>query len=203
MDNNWTYKHADINKNLMLGIKKELENVWQEYTYEKHYNTCRFIYLLTDQDVRNKCPILIQEITRLGLGEILEGVGFLVVPPGCYTPLHIDNGVTITLSIPVINCENSYTVWYKDPEPLSIAPELDCIGDDTILNPVSASEDLVEYLRDPKVPYFKIDPAKELDRVECNRSLWLNTSIPHRPEVLHNYLRVLATIRFNKLPEIF
>jgi hypothetical protein len=204
MDNSWTYKYAPINEKALAGIQQELINLWNEYTSEKNYTTCRFVYIVMDQKVSENCPELVKEVARLKLNDILEGVGFLVVPPGCYTPLHTDNGTSITLSIPVINCDDSYTVWYRDPERLELNTDLDHlgIGKDTLLNPDSAEDVLVEYLQVAQLPYFKIDAEKELDRVECTRALWLNTAIPHRAEVLHNELRVLATLRFTELPNL-
>jgi hypothetical protein len=202
MDTIWTYKYADINDDTLNILQQELTDLWNNYTANKTYTSCRFIFLLMDDEAKTQCPVLLEEITRLGLDRIFEGVGFLVVPPGCYTPLHIDNGVTITLSIPIINCENSYTVWYKDPERINLSTNLNCIGQDTLLNPENAVHELVDYLKNDQVAYFKIDPGKEMDRVESVRALWLNTAIPHRPEVLHDKLRVLATLRFNDLPNL-
>ena len=90
-----------------------------------------------------------------------------------------------------MNCDKSYTVWYKTTNKLLNGNELAYVKEDSLLSKDNFN-DYLGYDSD----YFEFNSAEEIDRVECNKPIWVNYKIPHRPEVEHTDLRILASIRF-------
>ena len=202
-DYSWTYLGCAIENNAKNKIQKELKNVWINLSLNLNITTCRFFYNAYDNYIRERCPTLCLFLKDKEIDKITTGIGFMAVPPGSYTPLHIDLGACpVVLGLPVVNCEKSYTVWYKDPPPLKLPKVLDCLQSDSMLgNPEDGEwHYLNTSVTTSSVPYFEIIPELEMARVESTNFSWQNSGIPHRAEVNCNKLRVFATLRFDRYP---
>ena len=90
----------------------------------------------------------------------------------------------IALNIPVLNCDETYTVFYDAKFPDE--HKMPTVGD-TI------------YARHSEV--VEEDTAVEIDRCPSNRANWINVYQPHAPLSTHNLPRIMFSIRFK--PELF
>lgn len=101
-------------------------------------------------------------------------------------PIHVDSldweNRCYGLNLPILNCEDSYTVWY------------DAIMSD--LTPSSSSSD------DPRAStrFYDTKTAKEVCRMPATTSAWVNNSIPHCPVTNHTNFRAIISARFG--PEV-
>jgi hypothetical protein len=105
-------------------------------------------------------------------------IGFISVDTSKEFPPHIDT-LDVGLNIPLYNCDNTYTVWYD-------AKILDQPFPDHVIG--------TEVVKAARIVDKK--NAVEIDRVEANRPLWINTNVAHKPESHHDKLRMVASIRF-------
>lgn len=102
----------------------------------------------------------------------------------------------MALNIPLLNCENSFIVWYSG-EP----------GEKIKVRSYNNNTNEIVFSENDNNPGLIIDNAHwvqgqtdELIRVECIEPMLVHTGQPHQPEVHHNHLRVLLSLRFN--PEL-
>ena len=137
---------------------------------------------LERKNIFDRCPVLIQELQRLELLDTFYWIGFVSVDASKEFPPHIDT-LDVGLNIPLYNCDNTYTVWYD-------AKILDQPFPDHVIG--------TEVVKAARIVDKK--NAVEIDRVEANRPLWLNTNVAHRPETHHEKLRMAASIRFYPEP---
>ena len=202
---NWTYRHTLVDKEKLPIIYRELRYLWDFLREDTPVLKSRFYFAPFDDIFQRICKTLCVELRRLRLYEFCTGTGYFAVPPGKMTPIHIDQGYNYVLNFPVINCSNSYTVWYNDVEQIACNSVNSYVEEDTILYKGHRTNATTERLKAAaNIPYFKLDRKKEIDRVDSNQPLWINGSIPHRPEVQHLEFRLIATLRFTPLPrEIF
>lgn len=201
----WTYRHTGVDSVKLPAIYRELRHLWDFLREDTPVLKSRFFFAPFDDIFKRICKTLCLELRRLDLYDYCTGLGYFAIPPGKMTAIHIDQGYNYVLNFPVINCNNSYTVWYNEVEEVPVTPVNSYLDDDTILYKGHRTEEVAERLvRAPYIPYFKMDREKEIARVDSNQPLWVNGSIPHRPEVRHLEFRLLATLRFLPIPrEIF
>jgi hypothetical protein len=102
----------------------------------------------------------------------------------------------IALNIPLINCQGSYNVWYSG-EP----------GDKTQISTYNNNTKVIVYANEDNAQavdttdtYWVTGHVEELERVECVKPMLVHIGRPHQPEVTHNNLRVLLSLRFR--PEL-
>lgn len=198
----WTYVPAKVNSTQTKVYSQELARLWSDLTKNLTVTKSRFYFSVFDDNFKNTCPNLVLLLKELEIFDYCTGAGFFAVPAGHQTPIHIDMGFNTVLNFPVFNCDNSFTVWYQNLEEIELPAHLAYVESDSILNDENKELIARELFSDVnKIPYFKYDPTKEIDRVEANQALWVNGAIPHRPEVLHDEFRLLATLRFMPLPQ--
>jgi hypothetical protein len=185
----WLYKPVDVPN--VDQIKQECMSI-----FHKHYpdvfgdRGCTFTYV--DHDIlREEAPGYIAYLKELGLYDQWAKSAFVgTMGENRYrdTPIHIDSDDWQTrcyaLNIPLINCENSHTVWYDVKE-----------TDDNIYSGDDQSEKGYRSTRG-----FKSESSTEIGRMSANNSAWINVSIPHRPETNNRNLRLIISTRF--WPEI-
>ena len=182
----WTYTYVDI-PNLdkiqqelasepMMALAKE--SVPEDRLYD-------FVYLKRDQ-VEQYIPETLKFFSSVGLGQKWFYMAYVIVRKSSLMPIHVDyvnpEDGCFALNLPVKNTKDSYTVFYEVQGKM---------------------EDGVKVV-DNKITYgtFTEDQViKEISRCDANRPYWMNTSIAHRPEVLHENERIICSIRFR--PEIF
>lgn len=148
------------------------------------------------QMIRDYCPALMDELKRLQLYDRFLGINFIVassVPGTMKYAIHVDSvgrhvigevQTHLGLNFPVLNCNKSFTVWYD------VENGLFC--------PVEIPQENLEQKISFELP--KLDDAVEIGRCDSTIPHWINTGIPHQPEVNHSYLRVNASVRFTEDP---
>lgn len=102
----------------------------------------------------------------------------------------------MALNIPLLNCEKSFNVWYSgDP------------GEKTKIRSYNNDTQVIVYTKDENQQgnttdhtYWVTGKVAELERVECIEPMLVHVGRPHQPEVHHNDLRVMLSLRFR--PEL-
>lgn len=135
------------------------------------------------KDLLLKIPNTVKLLNDLKLITYFKYFGLFWLRPGLSElPIHIDDPTyneNIALNIPVLECADSYTIWY-DAE--------------------------VDY--DAKIPDYATDgkydpggrvikgPAREIDRVNCSFPSWVNVAVPHQGYYTGSAERINASFRF-------
>jgi hypothetical protein len=187
----WLHLPAAIDPVKLPSIQKELMHVASWAIKDIAHSPSEFINVDDIDKVKHTCPILVDEFKRLGIFDILYLMSIITVRPESYFPIHVDypdpSRISFGLNIPVLNCKDSYTVWY-DTEvlPYKYLPGY------IITSPlVSVAQPCDE------------ENAVEIDRVECSTPSWINNHVPHRPHCLHNKFRINSSFRFtNQIYEL-
>ena len=174
----WVYQHPNLNADALPEIKKELIQLFKQskHLYPDPYTTVSRWMQLSLEQSKDYCPLLMQELDRLGLQKNLTGVAFISVVDAQAFGVHVDEEDDIALNIPLVNCSGTYTVWY------------DC----KFVRPFT------KWLNDPHID--NIHKYTEIDRIEANVPYWINTNVLHQPVATHNNFRLAASLRFNPAP---
>ena len=186
--NTWLYKHVDIQnlaeiQNEFLAILNKYHSDW----FSDSWTPNKFCDLSLETVMR-EATAYSDFIRKLGLHSRWHSSYFATVNSGNNNNnqwvVHVDdkdsNYLSYALNLPILNCEDSYTVWYD------VKPDSEKIG-------------WVKHYEN--VPCFlPEDIIKEIGRMPATQSAFVNISIPHRPEVMHNNPRIVLTTRFK--PEL-
>lgn len=159
-------------------------------TIKDKLNSPSEFHIITNLDsIRKVCPSLINELKRLGIDDLLIFLALITVRSGSKFPIHIDYPdqarQSFGLNIPVLNCKNSFTVWY-DAEPMA---------HEYVDSHIMTSE-----LVSASIP-CREETAIEIDRCDANVPHWINNYVPHKPVCLHDKFRINASVRFT--PKIY
>lgn len=178
----WLYKpvHIDNLENIQIELSKFI------YSIDKDFDTksTDFIFV-TKFRMASHTPLLCKLIRSMGLFSRWIGCGISSNNHGENLRIHVDQfdwtTVCYGLNIPVMNCEDSYTVWY-DAELLDENP----------------SDDKPAY---NNAPIIKPGTTPiEIGRWAVKNPAWVNVSIPHCSVTEHNKPRALISARFD--PEV-
>jgi len=170
----WRYRHVEIS-NLRV-IQTELFNAFTrvhvddidsmkpDYVFGRGY--------IVEQDM----PQTKEYLRSLGILERWAFVGFVTGNKGQSLPLHVDTldwkRICYGLNIPVLNCEDTYTVFYE-----------------------AKLKDRAYSDKERKTAYIcEEDGAVEIDRVECKNPMWINHTLPHKPIMKHDKPRIMASL---------
>lgn len=183
----WLHKPANIDPDRLPQIQEELlslfEDMKQSYLYSETTMGFTTETVYTKKELLHKIPILARELNRLKILKYFNIIGLFRLKPGLSElPIHIDDPshtINIALNIPVIGCEDSYTVWY------------DAEIDYNAGIPAYASDG--KY--DPGGRMIKGE-AKEISRVNCSFPSWVNIARPHQGVYTGTTERINASIRF-------
>jgi hypothetical protein len=182
----WLYKPINITN--LDSIKSECLNVFNKH-YSNAFGNRGFTFTRIDQDIlRAEAPSYVQALKDLGLydrwtNSIFSGT----VGENRYedSPIHIDNDDWNTrcysLNMPVVNCENSYTLFYKSNTPGPTAPIPEWIIDAASYK-VGGS--------------FREEDCQEIGRCNVEQPAWINVTIPHRAVNNNPDMRLIITTRF-------
>lgn len=149
-------------------------------------------------DIMKKlAPNYINFLKKLGLYEIYAGTAFSasigIQKYPC--PVHVDckdwRQLPFSLNIPVVGCEDSYTVFYDVDESSDPANALPDTWDNNYMK-MNKIEGVVGYSE---------KTAKEIGRMPATQPAFVNIGIPHRPVTNHTNLRLVMLSRFT--PDIF
>lgn len=176
----WCYKPVDVPN--LLEIQKEFQTILPEIIDMN----VRYKYFHVDRsDIESKVPAFVEFLTSINLLDRWNYVAIVATIGDEEFAIHVDAVDWTTrcyaLNLPIINCHDSYTVWYDAEINLDPIP-----GDET------TNRKLARFCNE--------ETAKEIDRMPAETCAWINISIPHRPYTKHKELRAIVSARF--LPEI-
>jgi hypothetical protein len=188
----WLYKPANLNSELMNDMQNELLNYVTDKTGGDWANLNHIFYVYYSRpELYKYCPTVKKQFDELSLTELYYGITFTIFNPNSRVfPIHIDYPnparLSLALTIPILNCEGSYTAWY-DAEILPYK----VLDKSYVMNPVIATTLLCDQ-----------DTAVEIDRVTSEIPHWINVGKMHKGvSTVTDRPRILATLRF--LPNIF
>lgn len=184
----WMYKPVHVNN--LEQIKKEFENIYKQH-YSNIFKDRGFAFTYLDKDiVRDNAPIYIQFLKDLKLYDKWTSCIFVGTSGDkrlVDSPIHVDTedwqSRSYALNLPVMNCENSYTVFYNASKPNAQA----YFGDEPVTGWATARG-------------FDFDGAIEIGRWNVEQPAWINVCIPHRAENNNPNTRLIVSSRF--WPEI-
>ena len=189
MENNlekptWCYKPIENVPNLDK-IQKEFYRIFTHF-YKNTFDDVGHDIIQIDINMVNKLtPNFINFIKKLDLYDILTNVAFSgsVGKQKEICPIHIDTkewqNVSYALNLPIIGCENSYTVFYK---------VIESAGSEKTTKVTNRYEGSVAY---------PDNSSEEIDRMPAGQPAFVNVSVPHRPVTNHTDLRIVVTARFS------
>ena len=174
----WVYQHPNLNADALPEIKKELIQLFEQRKnlYPDPYITISRWMQLSLEQSKDYCPLLMQELNRLGLQKNFIGVAFISVIDAQAFGVHVDEEDDIALNIPLVNCSGTYTVWY------------DC----------KFTRSFTKWQNGDR--QNKLHKLTEITRVESNLPYWINVNVLHQPMATHNNFRLAASLRFNPEP---
>jgi hypothetical protein len=180
----WLYKLVTIEK--LEQIQKELVPLL--YKFNPHFDIPqdKIGYLpIEKKDIEKFAPTYVEYIDSLNLLDRWTFSLIITVSNISEESIHVDtqnyNYRCYGLNLPLINCENTYTVWYEGT--------LDQTPVET-LNPRLKSSRYI----DKNLPYH------EIGRLEVTNPAWVNVCIPHKPENNNTKPRAVISTRFT--PEV-
>jgi len=180
----WLYQQPNLNVDTLPAIKKELLILF-ELTKKLSLvpYTSTYMEISHIPWVEQYCPTLCKELQRLKLRDLLKVVAFVSVVIDKHYPAHVDVKAEVALNIPLINGDNTYTVWYDGQAYLRESDDY-LIGVQCARNALTGDA----------------DSLVEIGRCEANVPRWINVNVLHRPETQHDQFRVAASLRFGPEP---
>ena len=170
---NWYFSYVEIPK--LKEIQLELLSL--KYSKIISYQKSPFYYNVLKEDIVD-CPELFEYLKSKELFGKFKRLLFSTNGP-TQDVTHVDGYNPLTrnhfsLNIPLIDCENSYTVFY------------DYKGKHLIYN-----QDTYNFFA-----WMTLDKVKELTKVECVKPMLVNTTILHRG-IMEKKSRTIVGIRFS------
>ena len=193
----WFYKpiHIEnleaIQQELLTVLYKKIPNFEDEPPVpltEKYQQKVSSFHYTSREEIEPYAPLYTEFIRSLGLLDKWFASPIVTAYYQFKFPIHIDNADWFTncygLNIPIINCEDTYTVWYD--------------ADIEYNKPFQSKSDTdiksVTRLIKPNTPYT------EIARWHMKDPAWINVSIPHAPVTYNKKPRAAISARF--IPEI-
>lgn len=175
----WFFKSIDVPE--LIDIQFELAGILP--TLITPDTELTFFYVKREL-IQNSVPSYVKLLDRLNVLDRWTYSAIVTTQGNQEFPIHVDSleweSRCYGLNLPVLNCEDSYTVWY----------------DATIIDAPTT------YAEDPRnsARFCDISTAKEVCRMTATTPAWVNNSIPHRPVTNHTNLRAIISARFS--PEV-
>ena len=194
----WLHKPANINdvnscqaELLDYLVKKNKKGI--DELHHLFYN-----YYYDDEYFFKICPTVKKQLDELGLTEYYLATEYYVQNPKSNLPypIHIDMPapelLSVSLFIPIHNCNSNYTVWYDGK--IEYTKRFD-------LKYVALTDD--ENIRDKTLPGIPTcwavpgeDNAKEIERLNNTHPYWMNVQRLHNQLNLTDNTAVSCTILF-------
>lgn len=204
---NWYYSKFNIPN--LEQIQKEFlsvkDSTWQKYsdhnlsTKGDWWDFC----CMPGSDLEQHIPTFVNWLKDVGIYSKWISTAFSVVNSNT-NPMrtHVDSldndSRRVSLNIPILNCQGTYTVWYDAELDFSNQGPVDISPDDPRWEKLHG-----RFKYDPplRTGLWTIESTeKEVMRVETTSPLLVNITRPHRPMSDHNEMRILACSRFS--PEL-
>jgi len=181
----WFCKNANINLKLLPTVQHELYNLLLSECEINSQKVPVQIAVKSWDKFSSSCPILVK---FLELKKVSNYFKYLIfgINQNQNLPIHVDTFdksaylSEIALNIPVLNCADSYTVFYE-AKPTN----------EYTLNYVSES-----YPEAARGHIYDTNSAIEIGRIDSSIPHWVNITFPHSAEINHNLLRINSSIRF-------
>ena len=178
----WNWIPIDVPD--LLEIQKELQPLidptWQEAE--------GLIYSVDLDKIKSISPRYSTLLKNLGLFDRWHYTAIVVTNKSVPYNIHRDSEYfenrCIAFNIPLINCHQSYTVWYQMTGSHKQVRDID--------NDPAKSD---------AIYYDDESAAVEIDRMPADTCAFINVYTPHRPVTYHENFRAVLTTRF--YPEIF
>lgn len=191
---NWLYKPISIPN--ITEISQELQQVIEENPLIMEGLPGYDLIINSNDILKKSAPKFVQLLRDLNLYDRWEYSGWSTSDKaGAVAIVHTDYNWpdrSYALNIPVLNCHDSWTVWYET-NPNSGVTTLRKYKDSIL------PEKWQDYY--PGQQWRDEDVLGELDRMPATQAAFVNISVPHRPVNLHEEKRVLLSTRF--LPELW
>jgi hypothetical protein len=133
--------------------------------------------------LKKDCPALNKFLESKQLFSRWVGTGMSFLKDSSLS-IHSDSLIKnriYALNIPIINCDNSYTIWYRLKD--NIIPRLDFYK--------SGKESVLSY-------QYKDSDTEEICRLEINQPTVVNVKQPHRGISFSGKPRILISLRFRE-----
>jgi hypothetical protein len=194
------YKPAAIDLDKLPKIKKEGLTLF--YNLQKYYQSKKKFYYIVDfkkqhGNIKDSCPVLSSELERLKLLDLFYSILFVQkLSSHSVMPIHRDADHNnefvynhLGLNIPIMGCENSFTVFY----------------DGVLDDPNKEQDDSTFGNESVKLggKFIKPETAIEIDRITSDMPLWLNTYAFHAGQTFNQKPRLLMSLRFYDLSHLF
>jgi hypothetical protein len=132
----------------------------------------------------SKCWQLVKAIETVTPWENVESIVIISCSKDIPFDIHTDNYTnSYALNIPLLNCENSYTLFYKVKEGES---------------PISKA---VEQTHNLPYSFYKDNQVEVIDKMYLHKPAYFNTNVPHKPVTETDGVRLILSVRFHK--EVF
>lgn len=175
----WFFKSIDVPE--LVDIQYELTSILPTLILPATELT--FFYIKREL-IQDNVPSYVKLLDRLNVLDRWTYSAIVTTQGNQEFPIHVDALDWETrcygLNLPILNCEDSYTVWYDAP----------------------IDQTPTTYESDPRnsARFCNVDSAVELCRMPATTPAWVNISIPHRPQTYHTNLRAIISARFS--PEV-
>ena len=188
---NWLFCPVQVDSNELTTIQHDLTN----FAYKTVVPIKQVgFYFIDPSVVEEHSPTCASLLKRLNLYDRWAQAGLSVTINDVhwgYNAVHIDhhdiNARCFAFNIPLINCHDSYTVFYRSKTKNT--------GKKFVTSWVHKGEDHKNVL------IFENDnDLEEIARYSANQCAFINVSVPHRPVTEHDKFRVVLTNRFT--PEL-
>lgn len=131
--------------------------------------------------IKERCPSLTDYLQKINLLDRWKDTGVVVLNNSSLT-IHsdsLDPRRIYALNIPICNCENSYTIWYKVKD-----------GVKPIVNGYGEPKKMVYSFQ------YTPEGVEEIDRMESSNPAFVNVKVPHSGISFSDSIRCLISLRF-------
>lgn len=183
----WVCKPARVNNPDIYKIKQELHDAVLKHS-KTPYEEIHPVYMILDLNtIFADCPTVVSVFEEM---DVLKYATYALVCTQTYGKfcqgIHIDNlndvRDSVGLSMPVLNCEDSYTGFYEAP----------------VLRHKQVPKYYTEHNQARTSVRVDEDKAIEIAQSDSMRISWLNTSVPHKGMRLdQTKTRSMASFRFD------
>jgi hypothetical protein len=178
----WNWHEVAVDD--LAEMQKELWNIVPQVIPNWETDPGQFIHVDVEQ-IKKFSPRYSRLINILGLEERWHTSALITTNKDTTLQIHTDvydpSERCFAFNVPIVNCEDSYTVWYSAEEPVI-----------NTVNPEDGKD---------KVLFYNESTAVEIDRMPATTCAFVNNHTPHRPETGHSKFRAILSSRFN--PELF
>ena len=175
-----TYKSTTVD-NLQLISRQVLECL-------DNLSEGNSFFIQDTKHFRTSCPAIGEYLESIGLCQRWSFTGIAKLEAQGTLPLHSDGKCRWALNLPILNCEQSYTIWYD-------AELKEDVVKPVVIDGVVTSASYVKY---------REETAVEIDRVCSNQPLWVNVQTPHSAINYSDKPRIILSLRFSpELDDVF